>query len=59
MYIGIVANVITNTIIIRTGNTYANTVASYVGEDHGFIEVPKEGASIYENFVVANEFIEW
>lgn len=39
--------------------TYANTVASYVGEDHGFIEVPKESASIYENFVVANDFIEW
>ena len=39
--------------------TYANTVASYVGEDHGFIEVPKEGASIYQNSVIANNFIEW
>lgn len=39
--------------------TYANTVASYVGENHGFIEVPKDGVSIYQNFVVANDFIEW
>ena len=39
--------------------TYANTVANYIGEDHGFIEVPKESASIYQNFIVANEFIEW
>ena len=38
---------------------YANTDTNYVSDQHGFIEVPKEGASIYENFIVANEFIEW
>lgn len=39
--------------------TYANTAGNYIGEGHGFIEVPKESASINENFVVANDFIEW
>lgn len=37
---------------------YANNNTNYIGDQHGFIEAPKESCSIYNDFVVANDFIE-